>query len=57
MATAVNKNYTNVTNEYDGEKCNLVLAGLQQVAEGNTKDFNTVCIRLEKKYLDEAIQN
>jgi hypothetical protein len=33
----------------------LVIAGLEQMKEGKTKDFNTVCDRLEKKYRDEAI--
>lgn len=36
--------------ENQKEVRNLVLAGLQQVAEGKTKDFNEVCDRLEKKY-------
>ena len=35
----------------------LVMAGLEQIKEGKTKDFNTVCDRLEKKYRDEAISN
>ena len=34
---------------------NLVLAGLEQVKEGKTKDFNSVCDRLEKKHSNEAI--
>jgi hypothetical protein len=29
----------------------MVLAGLEQVKKGNTKDFNEVCDRLEKKYI------
>lgn len=33
------------------------MAGLEQIKEGKTKDFNTVCDRLEKKYRDEAISN
>ncbi len=36
--------------ENQKEVRNLVLAGLQQVTEGKTKDFNSVCERLEKKY-------
>lgn len=35
----------------------LVMAGLQQVTEGKTKDFNAVCDRLERKYLNETLQN
>ncbi len=29
---------------------NLVLAGIAQIKEGKTQDFNKVCDRLEKKY-------
>lgn len=29
---------------------NLVIAGLEQIKAGKTKDFNSVCDRLEKKY-------
>lgn len=29
---------------------NLVVMGLQQVKAGKTKDFNSVCDRLEEKY-------
>lgn len=39
-------------NEHNQEVRNLVLAGLEQVYEGKTKDFNAVCDRLEKKYMD-----
>ena len=35
----------------------LVMVGLEQIKEGKTKDFNTLCDRLEKKYRDEAISN
>ena len=35
----------------------LVMVGLEQIKEGKTIDFNTVCDRLEKKYRDEAISN
>lgn len=30
---------------------------LEQIKEGKTIDFNTVCDRLEKKYRDEATSN
>lgn len=33
------------------------MAGLEQIKEGKTKDFNAVCDRLGKKYRDEAISN
>ncbi len=35
---------------------NLVMAGLEQIKEGKTKDFNAVCDRLEKKYRNEVIK-
>lgn len=34
---------------------NLVLAGLEQMKTGKTKDFNAVCDRLEKRYTSEAV--
>lgn len=33
------------------------MVGLEQIKEGKTKDFNTVCDRLERKYRDEATSN
>ena len=33
----------------------IVAAGLEQIKAGKTKDFNTVCDRLEKRYTSEAI--
>lgn len=30
---------------------NLVLGGLEQIKQGKTKDFDTVCDRVEKKYI------
>ncbi|WP_288682090.1 hypothetical protein [uncultured Eubacterium sp.] len=36
--------------EQQKEVRNLVLAGLENIKEGKTKDFNEVCDRLEKKY-------
>ena len=33
------------------------MAGLEQIKEGKTKDFDAVCDRLGKKYRDEAISN
>lgn len=35
----------------------MVLAGLENIKEGKTKDFNEVCDRLEKKYRNVAVQN
>lgn len=37
--------------EYERLKI-MVLDGLKQVGEGKTKDFDSVCDRLEKKYID-----
>lgn len=34
---------------------NFVMAGLEQIKAGKTKDFNTVCDRLEKKYTAAVI--
>lgn len=33
------------------------MAGMEQIKEGKTKDFNAVCDRLGKKYRDETISN
>lgn len=33
----------------------LIIAGLQQVEKGKTKDFNIVCDRLEEKYTKEVV--
>ena len=57
MAGAVNKNLQIFLFEQKKEVHELVMAGLEQIKEGKTKDFNTVCDRLEKKYRDEAISN
>lgn len=57
MAVAVKKDYQRTLEEQTKEVRNLVLAGLEQLKSGTTKDFNSVCDRLEKKYRDEAIQN
>lgn len=55
MAVAVKKEYQKAVEEQKREVRNLVLAGLEQVREGKTKDFNSVCDRLEKKYRNETI--
>lgn len=57
MATAVKENYQRALDEQKKEVQGLVMAGLEQIKEGKTKDFNTVCDRLEKKYRDEAISD
>jgi hypothetical protein len=50
MAVAVKEEYQAILEAQDVEVRNMVLAGLEQVEAGKTKDFNEVCDRLEKKY-------
>ena len=57
MAVALEEDYQRALDEQKKEVRELVMAGLEQIKEGKTKDFNTVCDRLEKKYRDEAISN
>ena len=57
MAVAVKEDYQRAIDEQKREVRELVMAGLEQIKEGKTKDFNTVCDRLEKKYRDKAISN
>lgn len=55
MAVAIKNEQINIKQQKEIRP--LVMAGLQQVTEGKTKDFNAVCDRLERKYLDETLQN
>ena len=55
MAIAVKEDYKRALDEQKKEVRNLVMAGLEQIKEGKTKDFNAVCDRLEKKYTNGAI--
>lgn len=55
MAVAVTKDYQKTLEQQKVEIRNLVVAGLEQIKEGKTKDFDAVCDRLEKKYGDEAV--
>jgi len=57
MAVVVKEDYQRALEEQKKEVQELVMAGLEQIKEGQTKDFNTVCDRLEKKYKNEAISN
>lgn len=57
MAVAVKEDYQRALNEQRKEVQSLVLAGLEQIKDGKTKDFNTVCDRLEKKYEDGSISD
>ena len=55
MAVAVKEDYERALDEHQKEVRNLVMAGLEQIKEGKTKDFNVVCDILEKKYTKDAI--
>ena len=57
MAVALKEDYQRALDEQKKEVQELVMAGLEQIKEGKTTDFNTVCDRLEKKYRDEAVSN
>lgn len=50
MAVAVKNDYQRALDEQKKEVRSLVMAGLGQIKEGKTKDFDAVCDRLEKKY-------
>lgn len=45
MAVALKKDYKKILIEEQKEVRNLVLAGLEQIKEGKTKDFDEVCDR------------
>lgn len=55
MVVSLKEDYQRALDEQKKEVRELVMAGLEQIKEGKTKEFNTVCDRLEKKYGDEAI--
>ncbi len=57
MAVALKEDYQRALDEQKKEVRELVMDGLGQIKEGKTKEFNTVCDRLEKKYKNEAISN
>lgn len=57
MTVALKEDYQRALDEQKQEVRELVIAGLEQIKGGKTKDFNTVCDKLEKKYRDEAISN
>ena len=57
MAVALRQDCRKALDEQNKEVQNLVLAGLEQIKEGKTQNFDSVCDRLEKKYKNEAIQN
>lgn len=55
MEVTAGKNYAETLQQQQIEVRQLVLDGLKQAKEGNTKDFNAVCDRLEKKYTNAKI--
>jgi hypothetical protein len=57
MVAAARDDYQAILSEQQLEVRNMVIAGIEQIKTGNTKDFNEVCNRLEKKYRDAALQN
>lgn len=57
MAVVLKRDYQKALDEQKEEVRGLVMDGLERIKEGKTKDFNTVCDRLEKKYRNEAISN
>lgn len=57
MAVALKEDYQRALDEQKKEVRELVMAGLEQIKDGKTKDFNTVCDGLEKKYKNGAVSN
>jgi hypothetical protein len=57
MEISLKEDYKNYIEKQNLEVRNMVLAGLEQVKYGKTKDFDEVCDRLEKKYRDASVQN
>lgn len=57
MAIALKEEYLRALSEHEKEVRHIVMAGMEQIKEGNTKDFNAVCDRLEKKFKNEAVSD
>lgn len=55
MEVAVKKIYAETLEQQQIEVRQSVVDGLRQAREGKTKDFNTVCDRLEKKYTNAKV--
>ena len=53
MAAISKEDYNKMLDSQNEDMRNKVMEGLAQIKEGKTKDFNSVCGRLEKKYPDE----
>lgn len=54
MAVALKEDYQSALDEQKKEVRELVMAGLEQIKEGKTKDFNTVCGRLKLSHYAEG---
>ncbi len=58
MAVVARKEeYLRELQNHEIEVRNLVEAGHEQAQQGKTKDFSSVCDRLEKKYSDAILHN
>ena len=57
MALSITDKHKNSFDTEDINVRNMVIAGFEQIQSNNTKDFNEVCDRLEKKYTNATIQN
>lgn len=55
MEVAGKKIYAETLEQQQIEVRQSVIDGLRQAREGKTKDFNTVCDRLEKKYISAKV--
>lgn len=53
MTVTMKDAYMSVFPKKQKEVRNFVMAGLEQIKESKTKDFNAACDRLEKKYRNE----
>lgn len=57
MAMSATDNHKSFFETEDLNIRDKVIAGLMNIQTNNTKDFNDVCDRLEKKYTNAAIHN
>ena len=55
MEVVGKKIYAETLEQQQIEVRQSVMDGLRQAREGQTKDFNTVCDRLEKKYTNAKV--
>ncbi|MDE7313262.1 MAG: hypothetical protein K2N87_16850 [Eubacterium sp.] len=57
MGISISENGKAALEQIQSDVRSMVLAGLEQIQEGKTKDFHEVCDRLEKKYKDAALRD